>query len=436
MNLRKTQPAREMSSSSLTRATFLICASVLTLALACAKTPDEGTTGSGGATSTGGKTGSGGAVGSGGAGTGSGGAVANVAATFPFPQNRKPAMCNLTSVAGASASTMTAYQSWRSSFVTSDGAGSGGMRVKRPGNASDTVSEGIGYGMLAAVYLGDKATFDGLWTYAKAQGDSYSSKVLMNWHIDSTGTPIKDNGNEPGSAADADEDIAWALLQAAEQWSTTSYLDDAKRVINAMFTYEIGSDGLFKPGDHWGSGDQHTFPDYFSPAYFRRFAAVTGNTNWAMTILDRNYDVIAKVGGTNGLVPDETTGTYMNTVDKYGYDACRAPWRIGMDYCFNNEPRALAYLMKIGAFFDAKGAANIVDGYTSSTGAAVGNNKNMAFIGTAGIAGMPSSGGFPTLLDDAFSFGAKTTSGDYFKDSLRVVTMLMMSGNLVDLANK
>jgi hypothetical protein len=49
---------------------------------------------------------------------------------------------------------------------------------------------------------------------------------------------------------------------------------------------------------------------------------------------------------------------------------------------------------------------------------------------------MPSVGGFPTLLDDAFSFGAKTTSGDYFKDSLRVVTMLMMSGNLVDFANK
>ena len=198
-----------------------------------------------------------------------------------------------------------------------------------------------------------------------------------------------------------------------------------------MYSYEINGDGLFKPGDHWGGTDQHTFPDYFSPAYFRVFATVTGNNNWATIILDRNYEVIAKVGGANGLVPDETTGTYMNTADKYGYDACRTPWRIGMDYCFNAEPRALDYLKKIGAFFNAKGVANIVDGYTSSTGAAVGNNKNMAFIGPAGIAGMPTTGGFPTLLDDAFSFGAKTTSGDYFKDSLRVVTMLMMSGNFV-----
>jgi endo-1,4-beta-D-glucanase Y len=258
----------------------------------------------------------------------------------------------------------------------------------------------------------------------------------MNWHIDASGVPIKTNGMEPGSAADADEDIAWALIQAADQWSTASYRDDAKRVINAMSNYEVGGDGLFKPGDNWGSTDQHTFPDYFSPAYFRRFAAVTGDNNWNTTILDRNYEVIAKVGGTNGLVPDETTGTYMNTVDKYGYDACRTPWRIGMDYCFNNEPRALAYLMKIGAFFDAKGVDNIVDGYVVSTSTASGNNKNMAFIGPAGIAGMPSSGGFPKLLDDAFSFGAKTTSSDYFKDSLRVITMLMMSGNLLDLSIK
>jgi len=397
--------------------------------LACSKSPEE----EGKGTGSGGKTGSGGAVGSG--GSGSGGAASNGPPAFPFPQNKKPAMCNLTGVAGAAASTMSAYQSWRSSFVTADGAG-GGLRVKRPGNANDTVSEGIGYGMLAAVYFGDKPTFDGLWTYAQAQGDSYSSKKLMNWHIDASGVPIKDNGMEPGSATDADEDIAWALIQAAEQWSTTSYRDDAKRVINAMSNYEVGADGLLKPGDHWGATDQHTFPDYFSPAYFRRFATVTGDTNWTGTIMDRNYEVIAKVGGANGLVPDETTGTYMNTVDKYGYDACRTPWRIGMDYCFNNEPRALAYLMKIGAFFNAKGADNIVDGYVVSTSAASGNNKNMAFIGPAGISGMPSSGGFPTLLDDAFSFGAKTTSGDYFKDSLRVITMLMMSGNLVDLSNK
>ena len=38
-------------------------------------------------------------------------------------------------------------------------------RVVRPENQNDTVSEGIGYGMLIAVYMGDRTLFDGLYAY-------------------------------------------------------------------------------------------------------------------------------------------------------------------------------------------------------------------------------------------------------------------------------
>ena len=58
----------------------------------------------------------------------------------------------------------------------------------------------------------------------------------------------------------------------------------------------------------------------------------------------------------------------------------------------------------------------------------------MAFIGTAGDAGMA---GWQTLLDGAFTFGA-AGAGDnaYFTNSLRVVHMLMMSGNLLDYSHQ
>jgi len=49
----------------------------------------------------------------------------------------------------------------------------------------DTVSEGIAYGMILAVYANDQKTFDGLYTYAK-----YYFKVIggitlncMHWQI-------------------------------------------------------------------------------------------------------------------------------------------------------------------------------------------------------------------------------------------------------------
>ena len=249
---------------------------------------------------------------------------------------------------------------------------------------------------------------------------------LMNWKIGAGGNVIA-----MGSASDGDEDMAWALLMASDQWSSAAYLADAVSVIGAMYTNSIAGDGMLKPGDNWGTADLSTFPDYFSPAYFRVFAAATNNPNWKGAIIDRNYAILASVAGNLGLVPDRTSGTLQN-MGNFGYDACRTPWRIAMDYCFNGEPRAQAYLAKIGPFFNGIGAANIVDGY-SLTGAPAGSgNKNMAFIGPAGVAGMA---GYPSLLDGAFTFGVNNTANDYFKDSLRVVTMLMMSGNFVDFSH-
>ena len=397
------------------------------------KSASSGATGSAGASSHAGAASSGGAASGGSSGghagsnAGSAGAanssglLLGTGGPFPFPQNKKPGACTLTTVANASGSAQAAYTGWKNALVTSSGAG-GALRVKRNTDNDDTVSEGIGYGMIAAAYMNDRPTFDGLWTYAKAQFDANG---LMNWHITAGGNVA---GDGMGSATDADEDMAWALLMASNQWSSATYLADGKTLIEAILGNAIAGDGMLKPGDSWG-GSTATFPDYFSPAYFRVFAKATNNPNWSGAIIDRNYAILAAVSGEHGLVPDKTTSSYDISAN-YSYDACRTPWRIAMDYCFNGEPRALAYLDKVGPFFDKIGANNIVDGYAPS-GSQTSNYKNMAFIGPAGVAGMA---GHPALLDGAFAFGA-ANSGDptsYYAQSLRVLTMLMMSGNFVD----
>ena len=53
---------------------------------------------------------------------------------------------------------MTAWNTYKTKMIVNNG---GGLRVQRPENGNDTVSEGIAYGMLMAVYMDDKATFDG-----------------------------------------------------------------------------------------------------------------------------------------------------------------------------------------------------------------------------------------------------------------------------------
>jgi len=375
-------------------------------------------------TGTAGTTGSGGTGGSGGSaqppppGLGQGG-------PFTFPQNKTSGSCTITSVGSAHVATNAAYTSWKGSFVTSNGAG-GGLRVQSPQHSGGTVSEGIGYGMIAAVYMNDRPTFDGLWTYAKLHFDA---KGLMNWKINSDGSTASDGA---GSALDADEDIAWALLMASDQWSSLTYLEDARKVINAIYGTSIAGDGAIKPGDNWGQTTY--YPDYFSPAYYRVFARATNNTNWSTVIIDRNYTLVAAMTGPNGLVPNSSDTANATATGTYGYNACRMLWRMAMDYCFNGEPRAKAMLDKAGPFFSGIGASNIGDGYNVANGSQTSGNRNMAFIGPAGVAGMA---GWQSLLDGAFTFGMGS-AGDsaYFTNTLRVVMMLMMSGNLLDYSHQ
>ena len=276
--------------------------------------------------------------------------------------------------------------------------------------------------MLAAVYMNDRTTFDNLLAYVNAHLDANG---LMNWCIDSGGTT-----QGSGSATDADEDITWSLLMAAAQWSSVDYYTAAKAMINAIYGHSIAGDGTLSPGDGWGGTT--IFPDYFSPAYFRVFAKI-GSANWGTIIIDRNYAILAKVSGQKGLIPNQSDSATYATSMNYGYDSCRGPWRIAMDYCFNGEPRALTYLQLVGPFFDGVGASNIGDGYTT-TGSQTSGNHNMAFIGTAGTAGMA---GWPNLLNGAFTYGVNGAGDNaYFTNSLRVVTMLMMSGNLLDYSQR
>ena len=398
------------------------------LSFAACATPSSGG-GTGGSPATGGTTSTGGTSGAGnGVGTGQG---------FSFPQNKATGSCMLTTVANAAAATMSAYTSWRSTYVVS---ASPGMRVQRPENGNDTVSEGIGYGMLAAVYVGDQATFDGLWAYAQSKFDA---KGLMTWCIPGSGGSSCTNSG--GSATDGDEDMIFALLMASDQWSGTDYLTPAKAMIMSMRTYSLFSDGTLQNGDNFNTADEYN-PDYFSPAYFRVFTKATGDAFWAGLALTANYNHLMALTGSDGLVPDSsnlqnatvkattncsTAPNCCTCIPSYGYDACRTPWRIAMDWCFNGEQKAKTYLDAVGAFFDGQKVANIGDGY-SLTGSKTSSNQNMAFIGPAGVAGMA---GWPNLMNDAFNFGVSNPGNGnnaYFPQSLRVLSMLMMSGNFLD----
>ncbi|HEX7669185.1 MAG TPA: glycosyl hydrolase family 8 [Polyangiaceae bacterium] len=361
---------------------------------------------------------------------------------FPFPQNREAPRCSYPS-AYRNDQVVAAYTKWKADMVTANGAG-GHLRVQRPNEPSlehgSTVSEGIGYGMLISVYMGDQTLFDELWKYERLWLDDNG---LMDWYINAAGTDRLGTG----AATDADEDMAFALVMADRQWGGQGtldrpYIEYARDQIQRFSEHEIFEGKLARAGDHWGDWNRVNI-SYFAPSYYRVFAAVDQNHVLWDAVLKTVYDTIDNAlnamngNQTNGLVPAWCTSEGVpGDPGLYQYDSCRTPFRIGLDWCFSGETRARDYVAKTSRFFAALRADAIADGYDLNGTAhpQTPGGHSAAFIGPAAVGAM-SDATYRPFVDDAYpalASGALLAGGAYYEESWTVLSLLMMTGNFLD----
>jgi endo-1,4-beta-D-glucanase Y len=416
---------------------------------------------SGGATS-GGSVDTGGSAGTGGAAQTGGVACADAPGAltppYPFPQNYRSPYC-IYPRGVCAREARTAYEQWKLDLVVAEGAG-GFQRVRRPdsenGVVDSTVSEGIAYGMILAVFMDDQSLVDNLFKYSELHLDGNG---LMVWLIESSGEPgIEDpttGRRATGSATDADEDMAWALAMAAQKWGGSGSLRDSYANLARAWIgriYQFSADTrytLLNAGDSWGT----TFawnPSYFAPHQYRLFAKLdTANASGWTAIIDKGYEVLAASQNPSGLVPAWTdasgvpTPSWTGGPTHYQYDAARVPFRIAQDYCETGDPRARTILGKLTTFFSAIGATGIVDGYELA-GAARPENSSPAgvqsalFVGAAGVGAMSTTQ--QAFVDSVYArlvtqpASLMLPKSYYYNLSWKVFSLLMMSGNLFDYA--
>ena len=103
---------------------------------------------------------------------------------------------------------MDAWRTYQSKFISPEG------RVIDDANGGISHSEGQGYGMLIAVRAGDRAGFDRLWTWTRANLE-LRGDYLAAWRWDPAHDPHVADRN---SATDGDLLIAWALSEAGAKW--------------------------------------------------------------------------------------------------------------------------------------------------------------------------------------------------------------------------
>jgi endoglucanase len=342
----------------------------------------------------------------------------------PFPQN-------ITYQFGFKPTTISSdmakseYNTFKKLLVTPCG---NSLRIIYSDDTTQTRGEAIGFGMILSAYMGDKTTFDGLFEFYKSKR-TVEANNMMAWNVTCDGYVDK------GSATDVDIDVAYALVVAYNQWGET-YLDSAKGILkiisSTMITTCNGIKTLY-PGYNngvWG-GCNETDIQYYTPAFFRVFAKVTGDGVWNQLAEDSYVILTNGANKETGLVPDFQTASGEGLpptwrAHYFSYDACRVPWRMALDYLWNGNMKAKVWCNTISNWAFMEGPATIKDGYNIDGTPNNGGNHNSAFVGGFAVAAMCNS----QSIADSFGTEINNISDTYwFNLCTRCLYLFTLTGN-------
>ena len=377
------------------------------------------------------------------------GALALTAATafagqYPFPQNMKHP--HGTTIEYADTKVVKEhYEAWKKAWYNSSNG-----YVYAPEGTCSTVSEAIAYGMLITVYMDEEDVFKKLYSVWTSNGGNGAG---MNWRIGCDGGT--------GSATDADEDAALALVMASKQWNNSSYLSDAKTLINWIAQNDIDGNNSLKPGNQWSAALN---PSYVMLGHYYLFEKVTGDSKWKTIREKAAKDLLACQDSKTGLVGDwcdwsshtpTLTGAAVSNDIGYYDDASRTPWRTAWAYYWYGDSDSKKFNETIAKWLipTTHTASGVNSGYkwaNNTYEADLSKKRNFvssSFSGGLGLA-MSSVGTdaantyfgttYKTLTSlkscaTAQGCGEGVAGEKYYPATLNVLYLLLMTGNMPNL---
>lgn len=369
--------------------------------------------------------------------------ISMAAVKFPYPQAQAyPYTSNIVDVwncSGQTASTMllNQFETYLKDYYEESG---NQARIKFD-EKQYTVSEGIGYGMILCVYFSSntksyQSQFDKLWAYYQA----HSNNGVMDWKISGFGGTVGSGG-----ATDAEEDVAFALAMAYYQFGDSKYKTAATNLIAKMRQSEFASDGRHKVGNQW---DPYLNPSYVSPAAYEIYKEFDDASFWSKAI-STNYNILLKNRNSSTGIPSgwadmnsysPITGNNGYNFAGYDYDAVRAPWRWAWSYAWYGHSQAKDLSEKLAKWVSSKPAGQLyinmkTDGTANLNGEPCKSNgckANGSSIGSLTSVLMVNDS-YHELMNANFS-SLMTQQPGYFHSNLRLLTGLLMTGNMVNFA--
>ena len=302
-----------------------------------------------------------------------------------------------------------------------DGAG-GFLRVRRPNSSgavvNSTVSEGIAYGMLLAVYADDQPTFDKLWLYSQSSARRQRADALVHRRRrDADAGHGRRQRLRRGHRVRADHGRRalgrprqpdHQLHRSGARRRSTASGNTRSTTAAATCSWPAISSRTARSSTSRTSRPPSIACSAASPA---RPRTGTASSTTSYDVLERDAErrrtaTPPTAWSPRGRRPRACRCRRAGTSHPIHHqlDSCRTPFRIAQDYCWNAEPRALAYLQKINGFHAGVGAAAMVDGYDLNGTprpqfVTAGGPRAASFVGPAGVGAMATGATHATLRD-------------------------------------
>ena len=273
------------------------------------------------------------------------------------------------------------WLAFRGRFVTPDG------RVIDSYNKW-TSSECQGYGLVIATAAADKAGFEAMlaWTRAnlRIRGDK-----LHAWRWNPADTP-RVKGDSINAATDGDLMIAWALLRGADRWNRPDWRQEALEIAHDIRAKLVSGNGdalTLLPGEWaYNPGRIIINPSYLIVPALRALHQAAPGAGWDKVLMHGLYLLASAVGGDDKLPADWAALTPQQPMPKpialnpgdaigFRFDAVRVPLNLVWGG-LSHQPGVTAP----AAFWKARGNSNLQ----------VFPNKLEPYAGNIGIEGIAS----------------------------------------------
>ncbi|WP_370971186.1 glycosyl hydrolase family 8 [Amycolatopsis sp. cg9] len=376
--------------------------------------------------------------------------TASAAGTPYVPGTLRPSVSQATQ----DAALQKYYDFWKKNFLTTK-CGSGTYAVLSKDADHSFVAEGEGYGLTISAMMADKdsqarSIVDGILKFVKAH-PSVNNKDLHAAEQDANCKSV--NGSD--SATDGDLEIAYGLLIADKKWGSTgsvNYKAEAVRIINAIKKSEVNGTTKFTLLGDWGNDAEYKNSSRSSdwmPGHLRAFAKATGDGFWDQ-VRTRSETAVSQLQSqyapNTGLLPDFVVNTNSTPKPapadflegpydgKYSWNACRDPWRLGVDAITAPGSAAAAQVRKMTTWVkSATGGdpAKIQSGYSLS-GSKTESGQHPCFTAPFAVAAMadPGSQAWLDKLWTAVSSWSPDAT-DYYGTGITIQVLLILSGNYV-----